>query len=281
MIARALARCAARPARLPAEHARRPAPASRPPKTVAWAAGLAVLVAASGAAPGAADAHDAGAGGIAAARGGAAAPFDIVRATLTTDGNNAVFHMAVSGDAGSAKPTPTGTLAGASVFSYVWPTSIDPAVVGFEAGAGILAFAVTSHPDFDDTPLFDENADGILDNDGDVWHSHWVVLTPDDACGPGQLKVRDIPDGATPRLPKTWPGLPILIDSPGWSPAIDAEMVKVRVPFDDIGVVEAAQFDGVTAGLRVNESVHAPLLCVVDVFDVASGDLSLPGKVNR
>jgi len=53
------------------------------------------------------------------------------------------------------------------------------------------------------------------------------------------------------------------------------------VPFDDIGVVEAASFDGVTAGLRVNASVHAPLLCVVDVFKIASGDLGLPGKPNR
>ena len=35
------------------------------------------------------------------------------------------------------------------------------------------------------------------------------------------------------------------------------------------------------AALRVNESVHNPLLCVVDVFKVASGDLSLPGKVNK
>ncbi len=38
-------------------------------------------------------------------------------------------------------------------------------------------------------------------------------------------------------------------------------------------------FDGVTAGLRVNADLHAPLLCVVNVFDVASGDLSLPGRV--
>jgi hypothetical protein len=38
---------------------------------------------------------------------------------------------------------------------------------------------------------------------------------------------------------------------------------------------------GVTAALRVNASVHNPLLCVVDVFKVASGDLSLPGKVNQ
>jgi hypothetical protein len=57
--------------------------------------------------------------------------------------------------------------------------------------------------------------------------------------------------------------------------------VEVKVPFDDIGVVTAGGFDGVTAGLRVNASVHAPLLCVVDVFKVASGDLSLPGKPNR
>ena len=32
--------------------------------------------------------------------------------------------------------------------------------------------------------------------------------------------------------------------------------------------------------LKVNANIHAPLLCVTDVFDVASGDLSLPGKIN-
>jgi len=57
--------------------------------------------------------------------------------------------------------------------------------------------------------------------------------------------------------------------------------VEVRVPFDDIGVVKASTFDGVTSGLRVNANVHAPLLCVTDVFDVASGDLSLPGVVDK
>ncbi|MCG8013438.1 MAG: hypothetical protein JAY64_17305, partial [Candidatus Thiodiazotropha weberae] len=90
-----------------------------------------------------------------------------------------------------------------------------------------------------------------------------------------------IPEGANPRLPSTWPGLPILLDSPGWDPTFTGERVEIRVPFTDIGVVETASFDGVTAGLRVHQSVHAPLLCVVDVMDVASGDLSLPGRVNR
>ncbi len=209
------------------------------------------------------------------------APFDIVHTRISTEGNKAVFHIAVSGKAGASKPTPSGKLAGSTVFSYVWPTSIDPFVVGFEAKSGILAFAVTAHPDFDDTPLFDESNDGDPGNDGEVWHSHWVVLQPDEACGKDALKVVDIVEGSKPRLPRTWPGLPILIDSPGWSPRFDGDSLEVRVPFDDIGVVAEAGFDGVTAALRVNASVHNPLLCVADVFKVASGDLSLPGKVDH
>jgi len=231
----------------------------------------------------AAQAHDGKhAGGIQSAAGKTVKPeYDIVHTNITTEGNIATFHVAVSGKAGKTHPARTGKLAGSTIFSYVWPTTIDPSVVGFDKGAGILAFAVTSHPDFDDTPLYDENGDGDLRNDGDLWHSHWVVLAKDEACGKGALKIVDIPEGAKPRLPKTWPGLPILIDSPAYSPVFKGDSLDVRVPFDDIGVVNAAGFDGVTSALRVNESVHNPLVCVVDVFKVASGKLSLPGKVNR
>jgi hypothetical protein len=220
--------------------------------------------------------------GIAADHGTAeVAAFDIVAAAITTEGRHAIFTMGVAGTAGEAVPNPVGALAGAPVFSYVWPTSLDPATVGFASGAGILAFAVTIHPDFDDTPLFDEGQTGATDDDGAIWHSHWVVLGPDEACGPGALKVIDIPEGETPPLPITWPGLPLLIDSPGWSPVFSDTTLVVRVPFADIGAVEQAQFDGVTAALQVNANVHAPLLCVTDVFDIASGDLSLPGRVNE
>ncbi len=55
--------------------------------------------------------------------------------------------------------------------------------------------------------------------------------------------------------------------------------ITVRVPASVLGEAADVGFDGVTAALRVNTSVHAPLLCVADVFDVASGDLSLPGRV--
>ena len=207
------------------------------------------------------------------------AAFDVVRTNISTEGKDAVFRIGVSGKAGSAKPTPTGKLAGSTVYSYVWPTSLDSGTVGFDQGQGILALAVTSHPDFDDTPLQDENGDGRNDNDGDVWHSHWVVLVQDETCGPGALKVKDIPEGTKPKLPPTWPNLPILIDSPGYEPAIGGNSVEVRVPLERLGAVKGISFDGVTAALRVNASVHSPLLCVADVFDVASGNLSLPGKV--
>jgi hypothetical protein len=176
-------------------------------------------------------------------------------------------------------PTKVGTLAGSEVFSYVWPTTLDPAAVGFEGKTGTLALAATAHPDFDDTPRYDEDGDGDVRNDGALWHAHWVVLTPDAACGPGALKVRDIPAGTSPKLPATWPELPLFIDSPGYDLDLTQGQIRVEVPLKELGFPAAFRYDGVTAALRVNASVHSPLLCVVDVFDVASGKLTLPGTV--
>ena len=206
--------------------------------------------------------------------------FDIQRASIVRQGRSLVFRIDVSGKAGAKSPAKIGKLKGATVYSYVWPTSFDPKVVGFGAGAGILAFAVTSHPDFDDTPLFDEDGDGDATNDGRIWHSHWVVLTKTEACGPSGLKVRDIKKGEQVDLPKTWPNLPIMIDSPGWHPKFTASSVEVRVPFETSVKLSGVSFDGVTSALRVNANAHVPLLCVSAVFDVASGDLSLPGKID-
>lgn len=249
-------------------------PATARLRRTVWAGALAAAALWSGSP---AWAHD---GGLHSAAQAKVAPaFDMVHTRIRSEGNTVVFHMAVSGAAGSKRPTASGKLAGSTVFSYVWPTTLDPAQVGFSPGSGTLALAVTAHPDFDDTPWFDENGDGDAANDGAVWHSHWVVLVPDAACGSGALKVADIPAGAKPRLPKTWPGLPLLLDSPGWSPRFTGPSVEVRVPMDDGGALQGVRFDGVTAALRVNASVHSPLLCVADVFKVASGSLSLPAAV--
>ena len=205
--------------------------------------------------------------------------FDIQKASVRRDGHQLVFRIDVAGQAGSSIPNAIGKLKGSTVYSYVWPTSFDPSAVGFSPKTGILAFAVTSHPDFDDTPLFDEDGDGNPANDGRMWHSHWVVLTKTDACGPSGLKVRDIKKGETHAMPKTWPNLPIFIDSPGWHPKFTSTSVEVRVPFEKTTKLEGVNFDGVTSALRVNANAHVPLLCVSAVFDVASGDLSLPGRI--
>lgn len=202
--------------------------------------------------------------------------FDIVGAKATTDGRLATFIMEVSGKAGTVKPKKVGKLQGSKVDAYVWPTKLDPSVVGFAKGSGILALAITAHPDFDDTPLFDENGDGDPDNDGADWHSHWVVLVEDKACG-GGLKVRDVSPGQD-ILPKTAPGLPIALDSPGMSPLIKGATVRITVPVEG---AENVNFDAVAAKLQVHDQGKVPLLCVTGTYKVASGNLSLPGVIMR
>ena len=211
--------------------------------------------------------------------GGKVAAFDILAAHAHRTGNVVTLHMTTNGKAGENVPAATGAVGGSDVWTYVWPTSLEPSAVGFEEGTGILAMAATSHPDFDDTPLYDENLDGDPANDGVIWHSHWVVLTPTEECGTGALAVRDIPEGATPKLPATWPGFPIFLDSPGFSPVFDGPEITVKAAFNSDIELGGVSYDGVTSALKVNANVHSPLLCVVDVFDVASGNLSLPGKI--
>jgi hypothetical protein len=197
------------------------------------------------------------------------ASFDILAAKAETKGNLVNFTMTTRGVTGAVKPKATGKFAGSSVYAYVWPTKVDPEAVGFEKGSGILAAAVTAHPDFNDEPLFA--------NKGAEWHFHWVVLTKDASCGPAGLKVRDIEPGTKPKLPKTWPGAAIFIDSPGYQPRFNTTTVNVTVPFESPETAASVAFDGVTTALKVNGNLHAPLLCVSDVFKIGSGDLSLPG----
>ena len=206
--------------------------------------------------------------------------FDILAAHVHREGDVVVFHMTTAGEAGATLPQATGQMARSNVLAYVWPTTLKPEDVGFESDGGIVAMVATSHPDFDDTPLFDENGDGNALNDGGRWHSHWVILAPNEKCGPGTLSVKDIPEGSAPKMPATWPGVPVYLDSPGFSPLLSGPEIRVNAVLSGKEGSEPFQYDGVTSALRVNANVHAPLLCVTDVFDVASGDLSLPGEVD-
>jgi hypothetical protein len=198
------------------------------------------------------------------------APFDIVKTEIVTKAGTIVFRTQVSGKAGTSRPAATGKFEGSEVFAYVWPTSLNSADVGFDKDQGIVALGVTYHPDFDD------GANGAKNRD--AWHPHWVVLNEDKAC-PGGLKVHDIPKDAKPKLPETWPGVPILIDSPDYPVMFNGGSVDVTIPLSKLGAITGASYDGVTAAMKINADLHAPLLCVAAVFKVASGNLSLPGKV--
>lgn len=190
-----------------------------------------------------------------------------------------VLSIDVTGDAGATVPKPSGNLDGAPVLGYVIPTSLRAEDVGFAATEGIVAMALTSHPDFDDTPLWDENMDRDYANDGVVWHPHWVVLTEDDRV-PGGLSVKQFTGSAEGLLPPTNPGMPMYMDSPGFPVVTNGNRITVIVPTYRVNRQTQFNYDGVAAYMQVNTSdSDLPMLGVYTVFSVASGDLSLPYKV--
>lgn len=202
-----------------------------------------------------------------------------VGARYDRDLNQVILEINTHGEAGKSIPTAHGQLDGAPVLGYVFPTNLASTDVGFGQTEGIVALALTSHPDFDDTPLWDENRDQDFANDGIVWHPHWVVLQSDERV-PGGLSVKQFdPEKDKVVLPPTNPGMPMYMDSPGYPVITRGATIKVVVPAYRIARHDF-QFDGVTAYMQVNASVKdKPLLGVYQVYSVASGDLSLPYKV--
>jgi len=193
-----------------------------------------------------------------------------------------VFRMQVAGTAGGTVPQPRGQLDGAPVLGYVFPTTLAPSDVGFGGVEGIVALAVTSHPDFDDTPLWDEGNTGRYDDDGAIFHSHWVVLVGDDRVA-GGLAVAHVHEGAHDAvLPPTNPGMPMFMDSPGFSVVLAADELRVLVPAQRVNHRTDFAFDAVVAYMQVDTGEDAlPMLGVYTVYDVLSGDLSLPFTVTH
>ena len=193
-----------------------------------------------------------------------------------------VFSITVKGEAGKSVPNKAGQLDDAPVLGYVFPTNLSSEDVGFSKTDGIVALALTSHPDFDDTPLWDENTNTIYDDDGIVWHPHWVVLNEDKRVAGGlSVKQFDKAD-TTVKLPPTNPGMPMYMDSPGFPVITKRKSIKVVVPSYRMNNRTDFKFDGVAAYMQVNTSKEdLPMLGVYKVYSISSGDLSLPYSVDR
>ena len=210
--------------------------------------------------------------------------FDINEVGVTHDSDLeiTVWKISVNGTAGATTPKKAGQLDGAPVLGYVFPTNLMPTDVGFNQTTGIVALAVTSHPDFDDTPLWDENNDQVYNNDGIVWHPHWVILHEDKRV-PGGLSVKQFKKADdTVVLPPTNPGMPMYMDSPGYPVVAKNQTIQVIVPDYRINHKIDFSYDGVTAFMKVNTSIdNLPMLGVYEVFSIASGNLSLPYKIKN
>ena len=216
-------------------------------------------------------------------------PNPMVDADFDLVSTKAIYHpeleqlemtIEVAGMAGSTIPSPIGQLDGAPVLGYVFPTTLKSNDVGFGNAEGIVAMALTSHPDFDDTPLWDENNDRDYTNDGALWHPHWVLLTDDERVD-GGLSVKEFELGDTDvDLPPTNPGMPMYMDSPGYQVITRDNEITVVIPIAFINNNIDFNFDAVAARMQVNTSKSdLPLLGVYEIYEVLSEDLSLPYQV--
>ena len=203
-------------------------------------------------------------------------------ASYNDDIETIVLTISTKGKAGSTVPKAVGQMEGAPVLGYVFPTNLKAEDVGFSETEGIVALALTSHPDFDDTPLWDEDNDKDYGNDGIIWHPHWVVLTKDNRV-PGGLAVKQFDTQKDEViLPPTNPGMPMYMDSPGFNVVISKDKISVVVPAFRVNHKTSFNFDAVTAYMQVNTSdADYPMLGVYAVYSVASGDLSLPYTVKK
>ncbi|MEL6275750.1 MAG: hypothetical protein AAFU03_11650, partial [Bacteroidota bacterium] len=162
-----------------------------------------------------------------------------------------VFEITTKGDAGKTVPKAHGQLDGAPVLGYVIPTDLKSTDVGFAETEGIVALALTSHPDFDDTPLWDENADRDFANDGVIWHPHWVVLNQDDRVK-GGLSVKQFSGDGEGLLPPTNPGMPMYMDSPGFPVTTNGNKIIVTVPAYRMSNRTEFHYDAASCYMQVN-----------------------------
>src|SRR5690625_4599367 len=194
------------------------------------------------------------------------------------------FFTAGRWEAGLTMPEANGELDGAAVVGYVFPTTLKAGDVWFKnvSDDAIIALTVVSHPDFDDTPLWDENNDGDFDNDGAVYHTHWVALKEDERVE-GGLSVIELPmDQIDESLPPTNPGMHMYMDSPGFSVVMRGNTLKVLVPAQRVRYKTDFKFDAVSACMQGNQSDEdRPMLGVYEAYSVLSGDLDLPYEVQK
>jgi hypothetical protein len=108
------------------------------------------------------------------------------------------------------------------------------------------------------------------------------VLVPDKRVAGGLAVKQFKKEEAGVVLPPTNPGMPMYMDSPGFSVIANQNTLSVLVPAQRIQHKTDFNFDAVTAYMQVNTSdENRPMLGVYQVYTILSKKLSLPYTVQR
>jgi hypothetical protein len=196
-----------------------------------------------------------------------------------------VLSIKVKGKAGGTTPDSTGKMNGAGILSYLFPTNLKAEDIGFSKTEGIVALALSSHPDFDFSPLWDENNNGVYNDDGRSWQAHWVILVKEARVG-GGFAVKELnKDDQKITLPKTAAlNLPVYMDSPGFQVVIKDHTIKVVIPSYRVNNRIDFNFNAMTCYMTYNVSdPNLPLLGIRNIYYTAadSDKTALPYSVKK
>jgi len=205
------------------------------------------------------------------------------KAIYNKDLQELVLSIKVKGKAGATTPDSLGKMDGAGIVSYLFLTDLKSEDIGFGKTDGIVALALTSHPDFDLSPLWDENNNGVYSDDGSTWQSHWVILTKEERVGGGYAVKELNKEDPTIKLPSTAAlNVPLYMDSPGFQVVTKDHTIKVVIPSYRINNKIDLKFNAVTCYMTYNiTDPNLPRLGIRNIYYKASEEIQFPYSVKK
>jgi hypothetical protein len=179
-----------------------------------------------------------------------------------------VLSIKVKGEAGGTTPDSLGRIDGAGILSYLFTTNLTAEDIGFSKTEGIVALALTSHPDFDFSPLWDENNNGIYNDDGRSWQAHWVILVKEARVAGGYAVKELDKEDKTIKFPMTAAfNISVYMDSPGFQVVAKDHTIKVVIPSYRINNKTDFKFNAMSCYMTYNTSdPNLPIIGIRNIY---------------
>ncbi len=205
------------------------------------------------------------------------------KAVYKQDLNELVLSIKVKGKAGGTTPDSLGDINNAGILTYLFTTSLKAEDIGFSKTEGLVALAITSHPDLDFSPLWDENNNGVYNDDGRSWQAHWVILVKEERVGGGYAVKELKNEDQTIMLPKTAAGnVPVCLDSPGFQVVMKDHTIKVVIPSNRINNKLDFKFNAMSCYMTYNVSdPNLPKMGIRNIYYTAAEKTAMPYLVKK